>query len=95
MSLNRTTAARIAHLARLTLADEEVTSLAQDLSGILALVERINAVPTEGIEPLFHPLELTARLRPDEVTEGDGRERFQAIAPAVAEGFYLVPRVIE
>jgi aspartyl-tRNA(Asn)/glutamyl-tRNA(Gln) amidotransferase subunit C len=95
MSLDKTGIERIAHLARLTLSDEEAAALVRDLGGILDLVDRIKAVDTEGIDPLFHALELPARLRADEVTEGDARERFQAVAPAVADGFYLVPRVIE
>jgi aspartyl-tRNA(Asn)/glutamyl-tRNA(Gln) amidotransferase subunit C len=75
--------------------DDEAAVLARDLGGILDLVDRIKAVDTEGVDPLYNALELSARLRADEVTEGNARDRFQAIAPAVADGFYLVPRVIE
>jgi len=95
MSLDRTEIDRIARLARLALSPQEADSYAQELSGILALVERMNAADTAALEPLAHPLELKARLRPDAVTEPDGRDRFQAIAPAVADGLYLVPKVVD
>ena len=95
MSIDRTEIDRIARLARLALSEAEAASLAQDLSGILALVERMNRVDTAGVEPLAHPLELKARRRPDQVTETNQRDRFQALAPAVADGLYLVPRVVD
>ena len=62
---------------------------------ILGLVEQMNSVDTRDVEPMAHPLEITARLREDEITEIDQRQRFQAIAPEVEQGLYLVPRVIE
>jgi len=55
----------------------------------------MNAVATEGISPMAHPLRMHQRLRPDQVTETDQRDRFQNIAPAVEKGLYLVPKVIE
>ena len=55
----------------------------------------MQAVDTSGVEPLAHPLETTQRLRADEVTEANHRDDYQAIAPAVENGLYLVPRVIE
>jgi aspartyl-tRNA(Asn)/glutamyl-tRNA(Gln) amidotransferase subunit C len=95
MSLDRTEIDRIARLARLALSRPETESYARELSGILALVERMNAANTAGLEPLAHPLELTARLRPDTVTEADQRDRLQGLAPAVADGLYLVPKVVD
>ena len=95
MSLSKEEVARIAHLARLKIPEERLPALAGELSGILAFVDQMNAVDTGRIEPLAHPLELHARLREDTVTEGDQREVFQAIAPAVEAGLYLVPKVIE
>jgi aspartyl-tRNA(Asn)/glutamyl-tRNA(Gln) amidotransferase subunit C len=95
MSLDRTEIDRIAALARLALSEAETESYARELSGILALVERMNRADTTGLEPVAHPLELKARLRPDVVTETDQRERFQSIAPAVADGLYLVPKVVD
>ena len=85
----------IAHLARLRLADDEVERYAGELSAILAFVEQMNAVDTGGVAPMAHPLDMTQPLRPDVITEPDRREEFQAHAPAVRNGLYLVPRVIE
>lgn len=95
MSLEKDDITRIAHLARLGIDEAEKASYAERLSSILAFVEQMNAADTEGIEPLAHPLELGARLRPDVVNESDEREVFQAIAPEVEAGLYLVPKVIE
>lgn len=95
MSLSRTDVEKIAHLARLAIADADVESYAGELSTILALVDQMNAVDTRGVAPMAHPLDAVQRLRADEVTETDRREQFQAIAPAVEDGLYLVPKVIE
>lgn len=95
MSLAPDEVRRIAHLARLALDADAVEAYAQDLSSILDFVEQLEAAPTDGVEPMAHPQDATQRLRPDEVTEPDARERFQAIAPAVEAGLYLVPKVIE
>jgi len=72
-----------------------VARYVDDLSSILALVEQMNQVDSEGVEPLSNPLDASQRLRADEVSESDHRDKFQAIAPDVAEGLYRVPRVIE
>jgi aspartyl-tRNA(Asn)/glutamyl-tRNA(Gln) amidotransferase subunit C len=95
MALDTEAVAGIAHLARLAIAPGECESYARSLSDILALVEQLNAADTAGVEPLAHPLEANQRLRADEVTEGDERDRFQRIAPRVEAGLYLVPKVIE
>jgi aspartyl/glutamyl-tRNA(Asn/Gln) amidotransferase C subunit len=95
MSLDRAATANIAHLARLAIAEDEAERVAQDLSRILDLVEQMSAVDTRGVVPMAHPLHMAQRLRPDVVTEPDGRAAFQAIAPATEAGLYLVPRVIE
>lgn len=95
MSLQPEDVAKIAHLARLALRDEDVPKYAGDLSNILDLVEQMNAVDTSGVEPMAHPLDAVQRLRPDEVSEGDQREKFQSIAPQTEAGLYLVPKVIE
>ena len=86
---------RIAALARIGLGDDEAGQYIDDLESILTLVDRMQAVTTEGIEPLAHPLDMTQRLRPDRVTEPDQRDQYQAGAPRVENGLYLVPRVIE
>jgi aspartyl-tRNA(Asn)/glutamyl-tRNA(Gln) amidotransferase subunit C len=86
---------RIAHLARLELAETEAEAMRAQINGILAMVDQMRAVDTTGVAPMSHPQEVTQRLRDDTVTEGDQREAFQSIAPAVEDGLYLVPKVIE
>ncbi|MBK1691964.1 Asp-tRNA(Asn)/Glu-tRNA(Gln) amidotransferase subunit GatC [Ectothiorhodospira mobilis] len=95
MSLSRDEVEKIAHLARLAVRPEDLEGYARELSGILAFVEQMDAADTEGVTPMAHPVEASQRLRPDEPDEPDRRDRFQAIAPSVEAGLYLVPRVIE
>ena len=95
MSLKTDDIRAIAHLARLHIDDDAVERYAADLSSILDLVEQMNQVDSSSVEPLANPLDATQRLRDDAVTETDQREKFQRIAPDVADGFYRVPRVIE
>ncbi|MDE2260109.1 MAG: Asp-tRNA(Asn)/Glu-tRNA(Gln) amidotransferase subunit GatC [Betaproteobacteria bacterium] len=95
MALTETDLRRLARLARIRVEDAEVGTLVTQLSGILGLIDQLQAVDTHGIEPLSHALDLEQRLRPDEVTEVDRREQFQAVAPQVEAGLYLVPKVIE
>ena len=99
MALNPDDVSRIAHLARLALnADEEPVMLAQ-LNDFFSIVEQMSAVDTSGIEPLYTPLSavqhVALRLRDDMVTESNEREANQRSAPAVEDGLFLVPRVIE
>ncbi len=95
MTLERDDVAKIAHLARLAVSEAELDALRGELSGILDLVEQMEALDTAGIAPMAHPLEMHQRLRPDVVTEENRREQYQAVAPLVERGLYLVPRVIE
>lgn len=95
MELGPEDVAHIAHLARLQIDEADVPRYARNLNEILALLQALNAVDTDGVEPMAHPLDITQPLRADEVTETDRREDFQRNAPAVADGLYLVPRVIE
>ena len=95
MSLNIADVKRIAHLARIEVSDLEAESYLAKLSGILGLIEQMQAVDTTGITPMSHSQDLTQRLREDIVTETDQRELFQSVAPAVENGLYLVPKVIE
>ncbi|MES2820692.1 MAG: Asp-tRNA(Asn)/Glu-tRNA(Gln) amidotransferase subunit GatC [Pseudomonadota bacterium] len=95
MALARSEVEKIAHLARLGLNDADVPRITETLNNILGLVDQMQAVDTHGIEPLAHPLEATQRLRPDQVSEDNSRAAYQAIAPAVENGLYLVPQVIE
>ena len=90
---------RIAHLARLELQPEEAQAMLQQLNGFFAIVEQMSAVDTSGVEPLYTPLAAVQtaalRLREDAVTESDQRADNQVSAPAVEDGLYLVPKVIE
>jgi aspartyl-tRNA(Asn)/glutamyl-tRNA(Gln) amidotransferase subunit C len=95
MSLERSDVEKIAHLARLSVSNDELDAVASDLSNILNLVEQMDQADTEGVEPMAHPLHMVQRLREDRVTEQDQRELFQSIAPLTEDGLYLVPRVIE
>ncbi|MBK1673699.1 Asp-tRNA(Asn)/Glu-tRNA(Gln) amidotransferase GatCAB subunit C [Ectothiorhodospira shaposhnikovii] len=95
MSLSQEQVKKIAHLARLNVREEDLDTYARTLSDILDFVEQMEGVDTEGVEPMAHPLALSQRLRADAPTEPDRRAHFQRIAPAVEDGLYLVPRVIE
>lgn len=95
MSLDKKDVEAIARLARIEIKPEQIGETASQLSSILEFVEQMNTIDTSAIEPVAHPLDLTARLREDAVTEPNQRELFQSIAPAVENGLYLVPKVIE
>lgn len=95
MSLDTTQVQKIAHLARLAITADEAKTYAESLSRILGLIEQMNAVDTKNVAPMAHPSDAALRLREDAVTEPDQRDKFQALAPAVEAGLYLVPKVIE
>jgi aspartyl-tRNA(Asn)/glutamyl-tRNA(Gln) amidotransferase subunit C len=99
MALTRDDVSRIAHLARLELSAAEEAAMLAQLNGFFRIVEQMGAVDTRGVEPLYTPLsavhELVSRLREDAVTEQVDRVANQASAPAVQDGLFLVPKVIE
>lgn len=95
MSLEKSDVEKIAHLARLEIDESTIPDYARDLNNILDLVEQLSAVDTQDITPMAHPLDAHQRLRPDNVTETNQRDAFQAIAPKTEAGVYLVPQVIE
>jgi aspartyl-tRNA(Asn)/glutamyl-tRNA(Gln) amidotransferase subunit C len=95
MSLNKEGVARIAQLARIELSVAESATTQNQLNDILGFMARLQAVDTTDIEPMAHAVDVVQRLRPDLVTETDRRADFQAIAPEVEGGLYLVPKVIE
>jgi len=95
MSLDKITVAQIAHLARLSVDTDETTGYREELGRILELVDQLESATTASVKPLAHPLDLNARLRTDEVSEPEQRELFQAQAPAVGDGYYIVPKVID
>ena len=93
--LNAQTISQIAHLARLSLNDTQSTEYAQSLNKILGMMETLKGINTDGVEPLKSPFDHPQPLRKDVVTETNHREEYQSVAPAVQDGLYLVPRVIE
>ncbi len=99
MALTLDDVGRIANLARLQLSSDEAEQMLGQLNGFFRIVEQMSAVDTRGVEPLSTPLSavqaVTLRLREDAVTETDHRAANQRSAPAVEEGLFLVPKVIE
>jgi len=95
MSLTLEQVRRVAHLARIEVSDAEAENTLGHLNGIFSLIEEMQAVDTQSIEPMAHAQDLAQRLREDRVTEENRRLAFQAIAPDVEAGLYLVPKVIE
>lgn len=95
MALNIEDIQRIAYLARIEINEQEAATTLTKLSGILGLIEQMQAVNTEGIAPMSHSQDLTQRLREDVLTQTNQREAFQAFAPLTESGLYLVPKVIE
>ena len=95
MSLERSDVKKIAHLARLEIAEDDIPDYAHNLSAILDLVAQMDAENTHDVAPMAHPLDAKQRLRLDEVSESDCKDRFQALAPQSEAGLYLVPKVIE
>lgn len=98
MSLNPDQVARIARLARIEISPAEAAQTGERLNAIFGLIEQLQAVDTRGIEPMAHAVaggNSAQRLREDRVTETDRRAAYQAIAPEVEAGLYLVPKVIE
>jgi aspartyl-tRNA(Asn)/glutamyl-tRNA(Gln) amidotransferase subunit C len=96
MSLTRHDVEKIAHLARLSITEQEMPVYVSSLSSIVNFVDELSRAETGTVQPMAHPLEgQHQRLRHDEVTESDHHDKYQAIAPAVAAGLYVVPRVID
>jgi aspartyl-tRNA(Asn)/glutamyl-tRNA(Gln) amidotransferase subunit C len=95
MSLSLADVEKVARLARLAMNDEELKAAQSQLNNIFGLIAEMQAVDTKGITPMSHAQDVAQRLREDKVTEADQREAFQAIAPQVEMGLYLVPQVIE
>jgi aspartyl-tRNA(Asn)/glutamyl-tRNA(Gln) amidotransferase subunit C len=95
MAIEQEEIEKIADLARVRISGQQIGEVTQRITEILGMVDQLQAVDTAGVEPMANPLDATQRLRADEVTEVNQREAFQAIAPAVENGLYLVPIVIE
>jgi len=95
MSLTPDDVRRLARLARIAIRPEESAAVLDALNRVLGLIEEMRAVDTQGVAPMAHALDVVQRLRADEVTERDQRAAYQSVAPAVEDGLYLVPKVVE
>lgn len=95
MSLTPEEVRKIGHLARLNLSEQDVARYTEQLSSIFDFITQMESANTDHVEPITHAMQFAQRLRPDVVSEENNRDKFQAIAPAVEAGLYLVPKVIE
>lgn len=95
MALTLSDVEKIARLSRLSLTEAEKAQNLKELNDIFLLVEKMQTVDTDGIEPMAHPHEVALRLREDQVTETDRAAEYQAVAPEVRNRLYIVPQVIE
>ncbi len=95
MSVDKATVERVAHLARIAVREEELEPLAVELNSILAWVEQLNEIDTDAVEPMASVHDETLRQREDKITDGGKQADVLANAPDVADGQFVVPRVIE
>ena len=95
MSLDKATVAKIARLARLKVDDAQLEPMVRELNNILAFVEQLNEVKTDGVPPLTSVVETRLKMRDDVVTDGGHAEKILANAPAAEAGFFTVPKVVE
>jgi aspartyl-tRNA(Asn)/glutamyl-tRNA(Gln) amidotransferase subunit C len=95
VALTRENIEYIAHLARLEVGEADVPAYADKLSKIIEFIDELGQAETADLVPMAHPLDMSQRLRADEVTESDERDRYQANAPETSNGLYVVPRVVE
>ncbi|MBF7683344.1 Asp-tRNA(Asn)/Glu-tRNA(Gln) amidotransferase subunit GatC [Acinetobacter sp. B5B] len=93
--LDAQTVSSIANLARLSLNDTQSQAYAQSLNKILDMMDTLKNINTEGVEPLKSPFDHPQPLRDDHISQSNHRDEYQAVAPNVEQGLYLVPRVIE
>lgn len=95
MALTLADVQRIAHLARIEITADAAAEVHRKLDSIFAMINELNAVDTTGIVPMAHAQDVMLPLRDDRVTESDQHALYQSVAPAVEDGLYLVPRVVE
>ena len=95
MAIDEATARRVAHLARIKVSDDEVSALAERLSGILNFMEELNEVDVEGVEPMTSVTPMSLKMREDAVTDGNKTADVLANAPDPREGFFAVPKVVD
>jgi|TARA_B110000305_G_C19228523_1_gene534056 aspartyl-tRNA(Asn)/glutamyl-tRNA(Gln) amidotransferase subunit C len=95
MSINKEEIKKIAHLARITVSQEELEQVEKKLVGILTLIEKMQEVNTDSIDPMSHALDINQPLREDKVTEKDIRDKSLSLAPHSEQSLFIVPQVIE
>lgn len=95
MSIEKSDIEKLSQLARINVSEESMDVVASRLNDVLSMVDQLQAVDTEGVEPMSHPLDALQRLRADEVTETDQRQILMSNAPAQEDGLFLVPKVID
>jgi aspartyl-tRNA(Asn)/glutamyl-tRNA(Gln) amidotransferase subunit C len=95
MSVDQKTVRRIAHLARIAVADEDVPHLQGELNAILSFVEQLNEVDVEGVEPMTSVTPMVMRMRQDGVSDGYCPEKVLRNAPLTEDNFFVVPKVVE
>lgn len=95
MSLDKETVAKVARLARIRMTDEELERMAPQLSNIIGFVEQLSEIDTDNVEPLANVVDITLALREDEVNDGGKPDKVLANAPEQAQGYFVVPKVVE
>ena len=95
MALDKSEVEKIAHLAKLHISESEAEEVTTRITDILALIDQMQSVDTESVEPLAHPVDVVQRLRGDQITEENQRDELQKLAPASEDGLYLVPKVLD
>ena len=95
MAIDKDTARRVAHLARIEVAEDQLDGLAEQLSGILGFMEQLNEVNVDGVEPMTSVTPMRLKRRKDGVTDGDMADKILSNAPDAREGFFAVPKVVE
>ncbi|NQZ33201.1 MAG: Asp-tRNA(Asn)/Glu-tRNA(Gln) amidotransferase subunit GatC [Oceanospirillaceae bacterium] len=95
MALDKSDVDKIAHLARINIEEQDTQAYLQNITSILGLFDQMQEVDTTDVEPLAHPMDAIQRLRADDITEKNQRELLQSVAPAIEDGLFLVPKVID
>jgi len=95
MAIDAATVRKVARLARIAVPEERLDPMAKELSGILQWIEQLGEVDTDGVEPMTSVVEMKLPMREDVVTEGGDASRVLSNAPKSADGFYIVPKVVE
>ena len=95
MAIDAATVRKVARLARIAEPEDRIEPLAKELSGIIAWIEQLNEVDTDGVEPMTSAVAVGLPMREDVVTEGGDASRILANAPRSVDGFFVVPKVVE